>query len=417
MMAEIRPREIVIFYSWQSDREGKCCKDFIRIAADEAADAVAAKLGVLIRIDADTEGVSGHPAITDTILKKIEACDLFLADMSFVAETTAGKLVPNPNVMGEYGFALRANTVERILLAMNTAFGPPDGLPFDLRHMRHPAQYALVEGSPDADRRAARKRFTATLERNFEAAVRDVLAAPLPGIEDRWAEAEAVLQGLHQQPFMMPVPVIVSGPKLLIEVVPLAALEGVALSPTRVKAARPLFPPSVMAKIDEGTDETHWWTSGLPRHVGANLNPETDWVFRLTNGGLFQIQQTIGRRIDDDPDIPVPGQEIEAHLVNAVDRAAKVAAAVGLSGPALVGASLEGLEGVEIHRSRGRTRRLKKNSAGLGIVKLEALSAPTADGLQRLMDQMWLVGGWDDGSHQFVDGRWTGYDHAGGRQS
>jgi hypothetical protein len=174
---------------------------------------------------------------------------------------------------------------------------------------------------------------------------------------------------------MMPAPVIVSGPKLLIEVVPLAALEGVALSPARVKAARPLFPPSVIAKIDEGTDETHWWTSGLPRHVGANLNPETDWVFRLTNGGLFQIQQTIGRRIDDDPDIPVPGQEIEAHLVNAVDRAAKVAAAVGLSGPALVGASLEGLEGVEIHRSRGRTRRLKKNSAGLGIVKLEALSA------------------------------------------
>lgn len=253
-MSEIGTREIVIFYSWQSDREGKCCKDFIRIAADEAADAVAAKLGVLIRIDSDTEGVSGHPAITDTILKKIEASDLFLADMSFVAETTGGKLVPNPNVMGEYGFALRAKTVQRILLAMNT-------------------------------------------------------------------------------------------------------------------------------------------------------------------GGLFQIQQTIGRRIDDDPDIPVPGQEIEAHLVNAIDRAAKVAAAVGLSGPALVGASLEGLEGVEIHRSRGRTRRLKKNSAGLGIVKLEALSAPTADGLRRLMDQMWLVGGRDDGSHQFVDGRWTGYDDTGGRPS
>jgi hypothetical protein len=73
--------------------------------------------------------------------------------MSFMAETTAGKLVPNPNVMGEYGFALRSKTVQRILLAMNTAFGPPDGLPFDLRHMHHPAQYALFRrvagrGSP-----------------------------------------------------------------------------------------------------------------------------------------------------------------------------------------------------------------------------------------------------------------------------
>jgi hypothetical protein len=42
-MSEIEARAIVIFYSWQSDREGKYCKDFIRIAADEAANAVAAK--------------------------------------------------------------------------------------------------------------------------------------------------------------------------------------------------------------------------------------------------------------------------------------------------------------------------------------------------------------------------------------
>jgi len=33
-----RPRQrFRIFYSWQSDRDRACCKDFVRIAADAAA--------------------------------------------------------------------------------------------------------------------------------------------------------------------------------------------------------------------------------------------------------------------------------------------------------------------------------------------------------------------------------------------
>ena len=43
-------------------------------------------------------------AVTDTILKKIAACNAFMPDLTFVAKTHAGKLITNPNVMLEYGY-------------------------------------------------------------------------------------------------------------------------------------------------------------------------------------------------------------------------------------------------------------------------------------------------------------------------
>jgi hypothetical protein len=86
MIRALAVRTFTIFYSWQSDRESQCCKNFIRIAADDAARRVGERLGVEVVIDADTEGVSGTTPISETILKKIGACDLFLADLSLVSE-------------------------------------------------------------------------------------------------------------------------------------------------------------------------------------------------------------------------------------------------------------------------------------------------------------------------------------------
>jgi hypothetical protein len=61
-------RTFAIFYSWQRDRETQSCKNVIRIAADDAAHQVSALLGVQVLVDADTEGVTGTPPISDTIL-------------------------------------------------------------------------------------------------------------------------------------------------------------------------------------------------------------------------------------------------------------------------------------------------------------------------------------------------------------
>jgi hypothetical protein len=58
--------------------------------------------------------------------------DIFIPDVSFVARTEAGKFIPNPNVMTEYGYALHAKPYSAMMPVMNIAFGPPEELPFDM---------------------------------------------------------------------------------------------------------------------------------------------------------------------------------------------------------------------------------------------------------------------------------------------
>ena len=131
-------RKITIFYAWQSDRPMDINRHFIRRALDDAAVRMTedAELGVDVVIDADTEGVVGTPPVTDTILGKIAAADVFVPDLTFVAQTATGKLIPNPNVMIEYGYALRALTFKAMMPVMNTHFDPADQLPFDMGHVR-----------------------------------------------------------------------------------------------------------------------------------------------------------------------------------------------------------------------------------------------------------------------------------------
>ena len=101
-------KAFVVFYAWQSDRPERFNRYLIRFALNLAAKNISADptVGIRVRIDADTEGVHGHCPVTETILKKIAVCDAFVPDLTFVASTEAGKLIPNPNVMLEYGYAL-----------------------------------------------------------------------------------------------------------------------------------------------------------------------------------------------------------------------------------------------------------------------------------------------------------------------
>jgi hypothetical protein len=97
-------------------------------------------------------------------LKKIAACDAFVPDLTFVASTEAGKLIPNPNVMIEYGYALRARSFSVMIPVMNTAYGPAKELPFDMGHLRFPVGYNLPATARNAERRAVRKALTEELE-------------------------------------------------------------------------------------------------------------------------------------------------------------------------------------------------------------------------------------------------------------
>ena len=160
-------KEFVVFYAWQSDRPERFNRYLIRFALNLAAKNISADptVGIRVRIDADTEGVHGHCPVTETILKKIAGCDAFVPDLTFIASTEAGKLIPNPNVMLEYGYALDARSFSVMIPVMNTAYGAAKELPFDMGHLRFPVRYDLPAMAKNAERRVVRKALTEELEK------------------------------------------------------------------------------------------------------------------------------------------------------------------------------------------------------------------------------------------------------------
>jgi len=167
-------KEFVVFYAWQSDLPERFNRYLIRFALNLAAKNICADptVGIRVRIDADTEGVHGHCPVTETILKKISVCDAFVPDLTFVASAEAGKLIPNPNVMLEYGYALHARSFSIMIPVMNTAYGAATELPFDMGHLRFPVRYDLPATAKNAERRAVRKALT----EEFEAIIRGMIA-------------------------------------------------------------------------------------------------------------------------------------------------------------------------------------------------------------------------------------------------
>src|SRR5205823_3505023 len=144
-----------LFFSWQIDTPPRTGRNFLRGVLEDACKAIGSDATIddalrEITVDSDTLGVPGHPPIIDTILKKIDAASVFVADMTFVAERPGGGRVPNPNVLIEYGWALKSKGHERILCVMNTAYGEPSGeaLPFDLRASRWPLALHLEDDAP-----------------------------------------------------------------------------------------------------------------------------------------------------------------------------------------------------------------------------------------------------------------------------
>jgi hypothetical protein len=160
-------KKLTVFYSWQSDTPSNLNRNLIEKAIQEAlkrlksdAELQEALRDTDVTLDKDTKGVAGSPPITDTILKKIEGCAVFIADLTFVGESKEGltnaagkpRQFPNPNVLIEYGFALRCHSHAQLIGIMNSAYGEPDAesLPFNLRHFRRPMTYHLGDGSaPD----------------------------------------------------------------------------------------------------------------------------------------------------------------------------------------------------------------------------------------------------------------------------
>lgn len=160
-----------IFYAWQSDRPEKLNKYFIRDAVEAAIKNIRADADIDLApsLDHDTKGVPGIPDIPATICDKIDRCGIFLADMTFSGTSeprdpsTRTKHLPNPNVLIELGYALARIGPSRIIHVMNTAFGPPEELPFDIKVRRHPICYH-IEDHKAPDRTQIQRMLASTLE-------------------------------------------------------------------------------------------------------------------------------------------------------------------------------------------------------------------------------------------------------------
>lgn len=135
-----------IFYSWQSDLNKNRNLYFIRESIDKAVKLAHESESVEAVRDEATMDVTGSPDIVQTLLSKIEACDMFIADVSLCYEHNDNKGVkksPNPNVLIELGYAAHILGWDRIICVFNDEYGEPKDLPFDIEHNRL-ARYKLT---------------------------------------------------------------------------------------------------------------------------------------------------------------------------------------------------------------------------------------------------------------------------------
>jgi hypothetical protein len=163
---------LTIFYSWQSDTDARSNRSLIR----EALKSAIADLDLLDadrpEIDQDTRGVLGAPVIADTIFEKIRGASVFVGDLTLTGSTAAGKRLCNSNVAIELGYAIGVHGDDILLNIMNTHYGPPEQLPFDLAHRRWPVRYSLAQDAPATDRAAVKDELVEDLKPILESYVR-----------------------------------------------------------------------------------------------------------------------------------------------------------------------------------------------------------------------------------------------------
>lgn len=161
-----------VFYSWQSDLPNTTNRRFIGDALEKACKAVAnnPEIEKAPRIDQDTQGVPGSPAIPATIMEKIDECQAFVADVTLSFSGPNEKVAPNPNVIYELGYAVARLGWDRIILVMNLEHGAIDSLPFDLEKRRVTGAYTAKVG--ENDRSEEKKALIAKLVAGIEAIAR-----------------------------------------------------------------------------------------------------------------------------------------------------------------------------------------------------------------------------------------------------
>ncbi len=169
-----------VFYSWQKDTPENIGFAFIEEAlsitlTELHADITLDKARRELELDRDTQNTPGQPPIMDTILRKIDCAAVLVPDLTFVGKRLDNtRLTPNPNVLIEYGYAMKALTHERIVPVMNTHYGEPSDatMPFDMKHRRYPIQYQCGPNTNTQERGRVLKKLTGELKEAIAAVLK-----------------------------------------------------------------------------------------------------------------------------------------------------------------------------------------------------------------------------------------------------
>jgi len=169
-MSDATPKEVRVFFSWQSDSPSETNSGAIRAALKSAAKGVRKKIPALnIVLDEATRDTSGSPNIADKIFEKIDAAHVYIADITTVTPEGIKRPSANPNVLIELGYAVAQVGWDRIILLFNDAIGKfPADLPFDIVQNRV-SKYSIVPNPED------KSSSVTALEKLLEVAIQAVI--------------------------------------------------------------------------------------------------------------------------------------------------------------------------------------------------------------------------------------------------
>lgn len=119
------------FWSWQSDN--KDITEFIEKTLNSIVEELNKELHLhkKIKIDRAIESGEGARNIVINLQDKIRNADLFIADITPITNIINEKLIPNPNVMMELGYAIESVGLHKICLVAK-ASGKSGRYPFDI---------------------------------------------------------------------------------------------------------------------------------------------------------------------------------------------------------------------------------------------------------------------------------------------
>jgi hypothetical protein len=188
-----------IFWSWQSDTPGKIGRFLIRDALQDAITELkqapdieepttqATREGM--HLDHDIKNVPGSPDLARTILGKIDASAVVVADVTLVGRgsgdgAAADKKLVNSNVAIELGYAYKARGDDNVILVFNAHYGTHEELPFDLRHKGGAVVFDLPPDADNAAIKAERKKLAAQFAAKLRPYLQAAAGAALPSFPE-----------------------------------------------------------------------------------------------------------------------------------------------------------------------------------------------------------------------------------------